>query len=177
MGARDEKDRGIFLSRGVSLRIANIQMIFGPDGAITMPDPLVQVSLSMTPFWLEIALSHLAAARRSHEAMLGAAARWDEPEIGQALEAEFVAGMQAIVAACTALDALYASVKLHVDLPAETIQAWRGKRTPRYAQVAEVLRRAFKMKSGTPEHGEVCSDRSIDSAVGRRIRPPTFRSP
>ena len=60
-----------------------------------------------------------------------------------ALEREFRAGMQAVVAAATAIDAFYASVKLRIELPAELTTAWRRNGTARPTQVDEVLRRAF----------------------------------
>jgi hypothetical protein len=38
---------GIFLSRGVSLRLSDIRLIFGPDGEMTGPPIPVEVSLNM----------------------------------------------------------------------------------------------------------------------------------
>jgi hypothetical protein len=47
------------------------------------------------------------------------------------------------MAAAIALDAFYAAVKEHIDIPEETRKAWREKGTARYKQVVETLRRAF----------------------------------
>ena len=54
--------------------------------------------------------------------------------------------MQAITAAAIALDALYATLQPHVKLPPGLIKRWRTRRTARYSQVAEILRRAFLLE-------------------------------
>ena len=61
------------------------------------------------------------------------------------MEWEFEASMQAIVAAATAVDAFCAAVQARVPLPQLQIDEWRDKRTPRYAQIAEVLSRALSL--------------------------------
>lgn len=61
------------------------------------------------------------------------------------MEQEFLSSMQACVACAIALDAFYATVKDCIDLPSDLTDTWRKNRTSRYAQVAEVLRRAFEV--------------------------------
>lgn len=55
--------------------------------------------------------------------------------------------MQAIVSAAVAWDALYAMVRDHAAIPPAMAERWRSGRTGRYTQVAEVVRRAFKLKA------------------------------
>jgi len=55
--------------------------------------------------------------------------------------------MQAVVSAAIALDAFYSVIKTHILLPPNLIARWRTKRTPRYSQVTEVLRRAFHLRA------------------------------
>lgn len=54
--------------------------------------------------------------------------------------------MQAIMAATVAIDAFYSLIQTHVVLPPSLVEQWRTKRTLRYKQVTEVLRRAFHLK-------------------------------
>jgi hypothetical protein len=60
-----------------------------------------------------------------------------------ALLAESAASMQATVAAATAIDALYASIKNCYVLPQPLVDAWKRNGTARFKQVAELLRRAL----------------------------------
>src|SRR4051812_38757145 len=63
------------------------------------------------------------------------------------LEQEFEASMQAIMAAAIAVDAFYAIIQNHLQLPSSLIAVWKSKRTPRYAQITELLRRAFLLEA------------------------------
>ena len=62
------------------------------------------------------------------------------------LEREFESSMQAIMSAAIAIDAFYAIIQTHVVLPPSLLEKWRTKRTSRYSQVTEVIRRAFHLK-------------------------------
>jgi hypothetical protein len=70
----------------------------------------------------------------------------DEDHKSRYLEREFEASMQAIMAAAIALDAFYSTIQTHVQLPPLLAQQWRNKRTARYSQITEVLRRGFHLK-------------------------------
>jgi hypothetical protein len=65
-------------------------------------------------------------------------------EIARVLEAEFMASMQAVMAAAISMDAFYARVKEYVIIPSPTLDAWRQKGTARYKQVYETIRRASR---------------------------------
>jgi len=112
--------------------------------ATSMP---LHTSRDMTPAWIRVALVHLADARAAHVEVLGALQTGDEASLGVALERESAAGMQATVAAAIAMDALYASAKLGIGPAPETTPSGRARRTSRWRQVAEVLRRAFSVPS------------------------------
>lgn len=139
------KAAGVYVSRGVSLRIKNLRIECDTDGS-ELPPITPQVLLSMCPFWFEIAVNQLDAAESAHSMLIDAKSSGENERVGLALEAEFKASMQAIVAAATAMDALYASVREYVSLPADLISTWTANRTARYKQVAEVLRRGFVTK-------------------------------
>jgi hypothetical protein len=61
------------------------------------------------------------------------------------LEAEFKASMQAIMACAFAIKAFYGSIAAKIDIPRDALAKWRENRTPRYAQIAEILRRVFSL--------------------------------
>jgi hypothetical protein len=50
------------------------------------------------------------------------------------------------MAAAIAIDAFYALIQTHVHLPPSIVNKWRTKRTARYSQITEVLRRGFQLK-------------------------------
>jgi hypothetical protein len=106
----------------------------------------LHVRFDVCPSWIDLVLKHLANA---NEAKLRRDEVWhkpDEDEKAAVLEREFEASMQAIMAAAIALDAFYAIVKGHVNLPTSVLEKWRTGRTPRYSQIAEVLRLGFALK-------------------------------
>jgi hypothetical protein len=104
------------------------------------------VRFDVCPSWAGISLRHLQDAKQRR---VGRQLAWDgtnEQEKAGALELEFVASMQAIMAAAIAIDAFYSIVKEHVVLSKSLVERWRKNRTARYSQVTEVLRRAFHLK-------------------------------
>jgi hypothetical protein len=115
----------------------------GPDG-LDAEMLSLHVSLSMWLPWLEIAMSHLDEAQAQHENLLRA--RDSGGAVGAALEGESRAAMQAMMAAAIAMDALCATAKDRITLPPSLTRKWRESGTARYAQVTEVLRRAFCLK-------------------------------
>lgn len=138
---------GIFISRGMTVSIppGGLTVSFGDDGGIRS-NVTLHVRFDVCPSWVDLALKHLASA---NDAKLKRDAVWKEPnedEKAAALEREFESSMQAIMAAAIALDAFYAIVKEHVSLPTAVLEKWRNGRTPRYSQIAEVLRRGFALK-------------------------------
>jgi hypothetical protein len=135
---------GVLITRGMSLRIpaGGLTIGLGEPGQPEM-SVVLHVSLDVYPHWLEIALSHLEAAEIARNEALAAWRGGDQERKVRALEAEFTASMQCVVAAAIAVDSFYARVKRHISLPDAVVSAWRTNRTARYRQIAEVLRRAF----------------------------------
>ena len=99
------------------------------------------------PTWLELAVRHLSDAQVAQDARIATWKDADEHSKTGALEWEFEASMQAIMASGIAIDAFCAVVQASVHLPQSLIDEWRDKHTPRYIQIAEVLRRAFSLES------------------------------
>jgi hypothetical protein len=138
---------GIFITRGMGLRIpkGGFTIGVGPDGEVNS-SVRFEVLLDMGPYWYEVGLSHLVAAKAARYDLSDAIERQADEAKSMALEREFTAGMQVVVASATALDALYASVRDRAGIPDSLVQKWREKRTARPSQVAEVFRRSFAVK-------------------------------
>lgn len=140
---------GVFISKGMRVGVppGGFSISIGESG-----EPNAQLTLyaalDVTPHWLGIALSHLQVAAQEHPKLDPLWQQQDNDEIARVLEAEFIASMQAMMAAAIGIDSFYAAVKEHITLPAATLQAWRDKGTARHKQVYEVLRRGFKIGKG-----------------------------
>ncbi|WP_157469781.1 hypothetical protein [Desulfobulbus elongatus] len=138
---------GVFISRGMTVTIpeGGLTISLGSDGNLAS-SLTIHVRFDVCPTWCKLAIHHLADAEACR---LDRVAAWDktnEDQKGVSLEREFEASMQAIMAAAIALDAFYSMIQGHVQLPPTLIQKWRTKRTSRYSQVTEVLRRGFHLK-------------------------------
>ncbi len=138
---------GVFISRGMTVAVPTGGFTLGisEDGKVTS-NLILHVRFDVCPTWTELSLRHLAEAKVNRAARETAWTGTDEEQKAATLEREFEASMQAIMAAAIALDAFYALMQTHVQLPPSLVKQWRTKRTPRYSQVTEVLRRAFHLK-------------------------------
>ena len=136
-----QKRVGMLLTNGSRLTLSNFSISVGADGSVSSPmTPLV--SLDMSPHWLEIAIDRLMDADAARAQLLLLAGT-DDTLLGERLEAEAKAAMQAVAAAGIALDAFYAQVKEFVTIPSKLQQAWRENGTGRYKQMNEVFRHGF----------------------------------
>lgn len=140
---RTPPTHGVFISKGMRVGI--------PPGGLTIKDgqlsPVVlHAALDVVPHWLAIALKHLQVAGAEHVRLSPAWQEQANDKIARVLEAEFMASMQAVMAAAISMDAFYAGLKEHVIIPSATLDAWRQKGTARYKQVYETIRRGFKVR-------------------------------
>lgn len=137
---------GIYITRGMTVSIPSFSIRIRDDGEIEGDPLILHVRFDVCPTWIQIAKRHLdnALVVLSNRQLV-----WTETDEGakaQALEAEFEASMQAIMAAAIAWDAAYAVLREHVTLPPAMAEKWRKGRTARYTQVSEIVRRAFSLK-------------------------------
>jgi len=134
---------GIHVSRGVRLRIPAGELVIttAQDNAPTMEVKAVELQLDTCVHWLEIALEHLANAKSTHETLCAAPA--SSPDLGGLLDREFKASVQAAFSAATFFEALFAAT-VERNPPKHPVTPRNSKRRPpRYAVVAEQLRRSF----------------------------------
>src|SRR5271170_6824800 len=87
------------------------------EAAMPATEPTSYVHFDVCPTWLELAIRHLSDAQVAQAARVEAWKGADENARAGALQWEFEASLQAIVAAATAIDALYAAVRPKVKLP------------------------------------------------------------
>jgi hypothetical protein len=137
---------GIYITRGMSVSIPSFSIRIREGGEIEGDPITLHVRFDVCPTWVQIAKRHLDAALAAKVNRETAWQGTDENAKAQALEIEFEASMQAIMAAAIAWDAAYAVLREHVTIPQSTLEKWRKGRTARYIQVAEVVRRAFTLK-------------------------------
>lgn len=138
---------GIFISRGITVTApaGGLTISIGDDGNVT-GNLTLHVRFDVCPTWTELSLRHLQEAKAKRVDREAAWAGTDEEQKAATLEREFEASMQAIMAAAIAVDAFYSLIQTHVVLPPSLLGQWRTKRTSRYRQVTEVLRRAFHLR-------------------------------
>lgn len=137
---------GVHISRGVRLRIpaGGLLIHTGSSSGPSMEVKAVELQLDTCVHWLEIALEHLANAKLAHEALRTESP--NSPELGNILDREFKASVQASFAAATFFEALYAAT-IERNPPKKPLTPSNPKKRPtRYALVTEQLRRSFGLK-------------------------------
>lgn len=134
-----------FIMKHLDLRFGpGSRLAFGEDGNL-VAEFNWRVQYDVCPTWLTLAIDHAKRATEHRIRRIEAWAGTSDELKAQTLLDEFQSSLQAVVAAATALEATYSAVLPLVQIPVMTRQSWQKNRTPRYAQVAEVLRRGFSL--------------------------------
>src|SRR2546426_8136310 len=108
---------GVFISRGMTVAIPPGGLVISLDEAGNPVGNLnLHVHFDVCPTWLEIALRHLEEAKANRLLRIEAWKGTDEDAKAAALEREFEASMQAIMAAAIAIDAFYAVMQTKAEL-------------------------------------------------------------
>jgi hypothetical protein len=139
---------GVFITRGMTVVVpaGGLALSLDDKGKLS-GSATTRVRFEVCPTWLGLAVQHLEIAKANQARRRAAWVGTDDSAKAEALEREFEASMQAIMAAAIAWDAFYAVISDRIKVLPELVAKWRKKRTPRYAQVAEVLRKAFTLKT------------------------------
>src|ERR1700754_2432621 len=138
---------GVFVSKGVNVRIpaGGLRISIDPSGRLQRSFRL-HLHFDVVPSWTALALRHLADAHNDKFARERAWSAEVEDDKGSTLECEFQSSMQAIMSSAIALDAFYAVLQDRMKIDQALRDKWRANRTPRYAQMSEVIRMAFQLK-------------------------------
>jgi hypothetical protein len=142
-------DPGVFLVKGDVVSVQPFSISVNEQGEVESSPLILHVGIDMTGYWLEIAYKHLLVTESAHKKLMLAKDEKNDEKISYYLKKESIAGMQSIMAAGIALDAYYASIKEHVEIPKSTLVSWRENNTARYKQISEVLRVGFRLKNPT----------------------------
>jgi hypothetical protein len=151
---RDEvlpPDGGVFVTKGMGFGIPSFTISVNPDGSWDTSAVELLTEVYMCPHWLEIAYQQLLQAEAASKELLKANTSNNAQGIANALEGEFLAGMQVSMAGCFALDAYYAGLIQFVQIPSHTRASWKQGRTARYKRIVEVIRVAFNLDPATTE--------------------------
>jgi hypothetical protein len=138
----------LFITKGMKLNMKEFKLSVTESGEIETKKMTIHTGLDMCPYWIDIAYAHLLKTENIHKQLLEAKEK-KQNAIAVLLKKEFTSGMQAIMAACIAIDAYYASIKEYADIPKEMSQKWKEKGTARYKQIAETLKRTFLIPQTT----------------------------
>ena len=125
----------IFVTRGARLKMSEVTIDFDNPGPV---QATFHIAYDMYPHWADIAQEHARECRKRAVVVSELWTNGSRPEEVEAVEAEVRAGMQAIVAAATAIDGLYGTV---VAVSGK-VSAGK-KRQTRAKVVAETIKQRF----------------------------------
>ena len=135
----------LFVMRDFALHLGpNFSITFDDAGQLTAKMDW-QVHFDVFPIWLGFALEHVQAARELRDKRVVARQNRDGEAFAEAMQNEFRESVQAIVSISTGVDALYSSLQQAVAIPKALRESWTKNRTPRYSQVSETLKRAYRL--------------------------------
>jgi hypothetical protein len=147
MGPGDEGHGRPFLLKGSTITVPSFTLEFTEDGQVKGDPIQIHIAINVVGPWLEIMLDRLSDALEARASLARAMDDDDVEAVAAALIAETTAGMQVAVSGGIVLDAVYTGLRDRLDLPPETLAAWRDGRTARKRQMLEVLRRAVRFEA------------------------------
>lgn len=137
----------LFITNGMQFSISGLSLTVSDDGKTEIGPVTLGTRLDICPYWLDIAYAHLLRTEQAYNDLMSAKETRNYERLGEALQAEFISGMQTIMASAITIDTYYACIKERVEVPRVLIGRWLENGTARYKQIAEVLRIAFPMKN------------------------------
>jgi hypothetical protein len=134
---------GVFITKGMTVGVppGGLSISIDENGNSNAALAL-HVHFDVCPTWLRLAFQQAREAKKSQHVRQTVWSGSDEEAKASALEQEFEASMQSVVAVAVAFDALYALLRPHTKIEASSPQEGKKSRSPRYAKVSETLRQA-----------------------------------
>jgi hypothetical protein len=140
---------GVLIFKGMSVGFlpGDFELSLDSNGNVNSK-AILSTSYNVIPIWLHIANNHFNSAKAASENLKS---NWnDSPDVQKALLiSELVPSMQVIVACGIALDALYDLLRPHAKISQRDIESWKKNSTSRGTQIAEIIRRVYKIKGNT----------------------------
>ncbi|MCU4677713.1 hypothetical protein N7931_19065 [Catenovulum sp. 2E275] len=136
---------GLLLFKGMKVGIqdGDLSTNFDENG-ISGANLNLSTSYNMLPIWLKIAYDNLILTKKAN---IKISEQWNEKDVNKQslLLDELSTSIQVFVACGSALDALYDQLKEFANISQADIDLWKSKRTPRSAQIVEIIRRVYKL--------------------------------
>ena len=136
---------GVLVFEGMKVGVLPGDLTIDVDESGSINSRLIlSTAYNVLPIWLRIANDQLLHAEQARDEIK---ARWGtNDEVNrELLVAELEPSLQIFVACGIALDALYDQLREFAKLTQADIQSWKDNGTARDKQIAEVIRRVYKL--------------------------------
>jgi len=136
---------GVLIFQGMKVGVLPDDFTVSIDESGGINSKLVlSTAYNVLPIWIRIARDNLVEAKKASEDV---AKRWgeDEEEQKELLISELEPALQVFVSCGIALDALYDQFRPYAKLTESEIEKWHANKTGRAKQIAEVIRRVYKL--------------------------------
>jgi hypothetical protein len=143
---------GVLVFEGMKVGVLPGDLTIEVDESGSVNSKLIlSTAYNVLPIWLRIANDQLFQAKQTSDELK---ARWGSIEEAnrELLVAELEPSLQVFVACGIALDALYEQLRPFSKLSQDDIQKWKDNGTGRDKQIAEVIRRVYRL--GAEETGQ-----------------------
>jgi len=140
---------GVLIFKGMKIGILPGDLVISPDKSdSSTPDASLSLSTSynMMPIWLRMAKDNLRIAKNAN---IKISEQWNlaNSDKKELLISEMIPSLQVVVSCAICVDAFYDLIKPHVKIPADEVKAWRKNKTKRSTQVAESIKRTYKLNN------------------------------
>lgn len=138
--------QGVLIFQGMTVGVQPGDLVISLDPAGgAEAKAILSTAYNVVPVWLRIAHDNVKQAKAASKRI---AEEWsaDDARNRELLITELECCLQVFVACGVALDALYDQLRPFAGITDAEINAWRKNRTSHATQVAEVIRRVFKLQ-------------------------------
>lgn len=134
----------IFVAEGMSLSLNDLALAIDESGGVSGGQMSIDLAYDTCVAWARIALERRSAAIK---AMSTRRQAWENAALpaakALAIEYEFDASMQCIVASAASVDALYNHLRRLGSVDSRTAKSWGKNRAARHSQIAQTITRTF----------------------------------
>lgn len=106
---------------------------------------ILSTAYNVLPIWLRVARDNLNQSKTASDDIVKKWKNADDSERKELLITELEPSLQVFVSCVIVLDALYDQLRPYAKLSQDDINKWRDNKTGRAKQIAEVIRRVYKL--------------------------------
>jgi hypothetical protein len=137
---------GVLIFKGMKVGfLAGDLQISIDDAGSRKSTAILSSAYNVLPIWLRVAHDNLNQAKRASDAIV---TKWDkaiDDERKELLISELTTSLQVFISCGIVLDALYDQLYPYAKISDSDRNAWTKNKTGRAKQIAEVIRRAYKL--------------------------------